>query len=329
MQTKSFRVAPAQDGERIDVFLVQFLSGLSRKRIKSVLDAGGVYVNRRRVQRAGHTLSERDLIEVHWDDSSRVVERPALEAASIVFSNEDFLVVNKPAGLPSQATIESVHGTVIEALRQDVGVEGELFLVHRLDKETSGLLIVARTKAARAHFEDLFQKRIVQKTYLGLTAGVPAQGKGEISAAIQKDPLGTNRYRIVRAGGQEKKDPRRSNRGGSFDQGGRVAQTQYEVLSSAPSFETALLSFKPRTGRTHQIRVHCAQFLGCPILGDKTYGRVLVGHPLHRAVRRHLLHAWKLKFPLPSSEDWFSLEAPVPADFREVCLETGLNLALV
>lgn len=325
MQTKSFQVGPAQDGERVDVFLVQFLSGLSRRRIKSVIDVGGVYVNRRRVQKAGYILSERDLIEVHWDDSAKGAERPALDSASIIYSCEEFLVVNKPAGLPSQATIDSVHGTVIEALRQDLSVEGDLFLVHRLDKETSGLLVVARTKVARAHFEELFQKRIVQKTYLGLTAGVPAQRKGEVCAAIQKDPLGTNRYRIARGGVQQNRNSRRSHGGASRD-GGRAAQTQYEVLCSADAFETTLLTFKPRTGRTHQIRVHCAQVLGCPILGDKTYGRVLVGHPLHRSVQRHLLHAWKLKFPLLGSSEWVALEAPVPADFREVFAETGLNV---
>jgi 23S rRNA pseudouridine1911/1915/1917 synthase len=323
MHSRSFQVAPAQHGERIDHFLVQSLSGLSRKQIKSVIDAGGVYVNRRRVQKACFLLTERDSVEVYWQDDSAARDRPQLDPAALVYDCSEFLVVNKPAGLPSQATIETTRGTVIEALRTDLGLSGNLLLVHRLDKDTSGLLIVARTAEARGHFEQLFLKRIVQKTYLGLTAGTPVQMKGEISAAIQKDPIGQNRYRIDRSSLQQRVGAT-GRPTGRRTSNGRPALTHYEVLAAAPELQTALMCFKPRTGRTHQIRVHTAQVLGCPILGDKTYGSLILGHPLHKGVYRHLLHAWMLKFPLPGSGEWLTVEAPPPADFVELCKEAGL-----
>lgn len=311
MESRKAQIGSTQSGMRIDHVLPTLFPDLSRKRIKRIIDDGGAYRNKKRVTRAGDVVRQGDVLEIFWVQESVREVRPSLTKESLVFVHQDFLVLNKPARLPCQATLESIAGTVIEALEQDLGIAGGL-LVHRLDKETSGVLIVARKAETRVIFEGYFQKRIVKKSYLAIVAGTPTTKSGIITEPIEKDALGKNRYRVAY--------------GSKASSRGKTAETAYRVLAVARDGLASLVEFLPVTGRTHQIRVHSAQVLGCPLLGDKTYGTQVLGHPLHRAVLRHMLHAHRIKFPNPSGGTWVEYSAPIPGDFAECLTKCGIFL---
>ena len=329
MNKRMAKVSLAEDGNRIDQALVKLMPDLSRKAIKAMLDAGGVYRNKRRVERAGSAVSLGDVLEVYWQDGCIPGRCPRLDRSLVSVETDAMVVINKPAGMPSQAVLEGTAGTVIEAVKRDLGL-APVFLAHRLDKETSGLIVLARTAGARDALEKLFRDRIVKKTYLALVAGIPARSSGSIDVAIEPDRSAKNRYRIAstaagagaRSGGAVA--PRSSQRGRQV----KSACTDYKVLavSEASGSPVALMAFFPMTGRTHQIRVHSAQVLGFPILGDKTYGAQLFGHAMHGRdpVLRHMLHAWKLKFPDPETGVWWELTAPPPADFLDCLKAAGI-----
>ncbi|MCA2959579.1 MAG: RluA family pseudouridine synthase [Silvanigrellales bacterium] len=306
------------DGERFDVVATVLFPELSRKKIKSVIDAGGAYLNKRRVKVAKMALREGDLVELFWEGPStpslgQARPKPSplvLTEAHLVFVEKDFLVVNKPAGLPSQATLTSSTDTVLHALAAlrpaDFPLES-LFLVHRLDKETSGLLVVARTTAARAHFEDAFRDRRVNKTYEALCFFAPKVAAGEVALPLAKDTSRANTYFALSstAGARRRSDA-------------KAALTRYETVRVFARAQASHVRCFPETGRTHQIRVHM-QALGCPLLGDKTYAQNVVGHPFAQTALRHMLHAARLAFVGPGGNA-YTLDAPHPPDFA-ACLE--------
>ena len=308
---------------RLDLALGQSVPDLSRKQIKKIIDSGGAYLNKRRINRAGAIVKSGDVLELYWQSGPKPSRFLRLTKDDVILMREGFLVINKPAGMPSQATLESADDTVVAALRRDLGIE-EVFLVHRLDKETSGLMILARTAAARAVFDSYFKGQIVKKSYLALVCGSPADAKGSVSAAIAPDSLGKNRYRAI------VENPRfKANRKVS---GARSALTEYRVLetSMASGSAVSLVEFLPRTGRTHQIRVHSAQVLGCPLVGDKTYGSQVFGHAIHGQgpALRQMLHARSLRFPDPRTGEWLRVLAPLPSDFVDCLQASGLARSL-
>ncbi len=305
MQKKKAKVTELLAGARLDLAVSQLFHDLSRKRAKRLIDGGGVYLNGRRVLLASQPVGAGSLVEVYISETEGHSHRgssPALNSADLIAEEKDFIVVNKPAGIPSQAQLHTVRGSIIEHVERDLGIGGELFLVHRLDKETSGLLIIARNKSAKTKFEELFRKHMVKKRYFGLACGVPQSNRGTVIDFIVKDSLGHNRYRIGKGAGAKK------------------SETRYRVVSVGAGGDTSLIDFTPLTGRTHQIRVHAAQSLGVPLMGDKTYAAQVIGHPHHRAVGRHMLHAASLKFPHFDTGEWKEYICPLPADFK-TCLK--------
>ena len=286
MESKRTSVPFELQGTRLDLAIQTLFPDLSRKRIKRIIDAGGAYRNKKRAARAGDVVSFGDAIELYWKEDSSLAKpsRPVLQISDIIFQNEDFLLISKPPGLASQATLESISGTVIEALRVDLKITREIFLVHRLDKETSGLMLFAKNEKTKLNLEELFQRRIVSKVYLGICSGSPKGLQfGTITDCIRKDSLGFNRYCVCRT-------VQKTRQNNSV----KTAETSYKTLLLSTDRLSSLIEFSPKTGRTHQIRVHAAQSLGCPIIGDKTYGSQIVGHPVHRRTPRHMLHAWKI-----------------------------------
>ena len=312
MQKKTATVPAHLDGQRLDLVFVTLMPDLSRKQVKAIIDAGGAYKNRRRVGRAGELVKGGDRIELFWQERQRPGQMPRLGASDCLVLEPTYLVVSKPAGMPSQASLETTAGTVVEAVERDLKL-GPVHLVHRLDKETSGLMILARNDATRAHFEEQFRAHAIQKIYLALVAGVPGPLEGRIDAPIAKDGLGANRYRALLGAPKSK--------GGAQ---AKTATTDYRVLgvSESSGSAVALVAFWPKTGRTHQIRVHSAQVLGCPVLGDKTYGRQVYGHAMGSGapVLRHMLHAWRLGFADVADGQWRAVTCPLPNDFL-TCLE--------
>lgn len=307
-ETQRLKAGSEERGIRLDVFLTRRLPDLTRSQIQSLNRSGAVLIEGRR-EKAGYRLRGGEAVEV---DLTPIQPRP-LEAVElslrVLFEDEDLAVVEKPAGLtvhPGAGTRSDtlVHGLLyhFQSLSQ-AGGEGRPGIVHRLDKFTSGLLVVARNDWAHSRLSRSFHDRAVEKTYLALVHGKPARPSGEISLRIGRDPRVRTRMR-------------------AHAQHGRTAYSSYRLLRQLPGF--ALLEVKIKTGRTHQIRVHLSA-IGHPVVGDAVYGpekhKTFVkkfGEP-----GRYLLHAAGLRFPHPRTGEWLQFESGLPADFEQILSRLG------
>lgn len=285
--------------ERLDKFLVGQIQELSRSRIQSLIADGFVDVNGRAAKKAGQTLESGFSVTVRVPPAAPTDLVPEDIPLDIVFENEDLIVVNKPAGMVVHPAVGHSSGTLVNAVLgyepeiEGIGGEERPGVVHRLDKETSGLILLAKNERAHRWLQEQFRVRKVDKTYLALVDGKPPTPSGRVEAHIGRDPGHRKRMAIV---------------SGSR---GRIAISEYKTLESFRNH--SLLEFHPLTGRTHQIRLHCA-FLGCPIVGDKVYG--------HRKssveIDRHFLHAYRLKIVLPGDKEARLFEATLPDELEGV-----------
>ena len=287
--------------ERLDHFLVESFPEFSRSRLQSLIKEGFVTIDGVSAKKAGQKLQERAIVEVRVPasvPSGLVGENIPL---NIIFENDDLLVVNKPAGMVVHPAAGHSTGTLVHAVLgydpeiEGIGGEERPGVVHRLDKETSGLILLAKNDRAHHWLQDQFRLRKVEKTYIALVDGAPPTPSGRVEAPIGRDPSHRKKMAIMPPGK------------------GREAVSEYVTLES---FEKhTLLEFHPLTGRTHQIRLHC-MFLGCPIVGDKIYG--------HRkqsiTMNRHYLHAKRLKIVLPGEEQARLFEAPLPEELVEILI---------
>ena len=288
-----FEVEEADAGLRVDRFLTYRLPDLTRTHIQAVIKQGGVLLNGE-VSRASTPVRVGD--EVSWQDIPREAEE-TFQAEDIpldiLYEDEQLLVINKPAGMVVHPGSGNWQGTLVSALLHhyqnlpELGGADRPGIVHRLDKETSGCLVVAKTDFAHQALAKQFADRTVKKTYLALTARRPKSPAGTINAPIGRHPIDRKRMTIAEEGR------------------GRDAQTVYRML--AFEAKRCLIECQPRTGRTHQIRLHL-RHIGCPVLGDTLYGR-------RDQYDRHMLHAWKLEFDHPVSGERIKAEAPAPASF--------------
>ena len=285
--------------ERLDKFLVGQLQEFSRSRIQGLITDGFVDVNGRPAKKAGQTLESGFGVTVRVPPAAPtdlVAEDIPLD---IVFENEDLIVVNKPAGMVVHPAAGHSSGTLVNAVLgyepdiEGIGGEERPGVVHRLDKETSGLILLAKNERAHRWLQDQFRLRKVEKTYLALVDGKPPTPSGRVESHIGRDPSHRKRMAIVP------------------ESRGREAISEYRTVESFRAH--TLLEFHPLTGRTHQIRLHCA-FLGCPIVGDEIYGR----KKLSVEIGRHFLHAYRLKIILPGENDPRLFEAPLPNELAHV-----------
>ena len=292
---RSLVVDGASAGQRIDRFVHASLPDLSRSRCAGLVRDGWVTVDGALVKPAS---------VVRPGQTVRVVVPPAapleLEAQaiplSVVYEDDQLLVVDKPAGLTVHPGPGHPDRTLVNALLALVpdlpGVGGvqRPGIVHRLDKDTSGLMVVAKTDVAHASLTRQLKERQVKKTYLALLVGSLPEDEGELDGAIGRHPTRRKRMAVVR--------------------GGREALTRYRVVRRHR--DATLVEAYPVTGRTHQVRVHFAA-TGHPLVGDAVYGK---RSPI---LGRHFLHAQRLAFHLPPDEsDWREFEAPLPPDLRAV-----------
>jgi 23S rRNA pseudouridine1911/1915/1917 synthase len=285
--------------ERLDLFLVESLPEFSRSRLQKLIKDGFVSVNSVPAKKAGQKLEPGARVKVvipPTAPSELVGEDIPLD---IIFENDDLLVVNKPAGMVVHPAAGHDTGTLVHAVLgyapdiEGIGGEERPGIVHRLDKETSGLILLAKNDRAHRWLQDQFRLRKVKKTYLALVDGAPPTTSGRVEAPIGRDPSHRKKMAIMPPGK------------------GREAVSEYITLES---FEKhTLLEFHPHTGRTHQIRLHC-MFLECPIVGDKIYG--------HRKqsfeIDRHFLHAARLEIMLPGEKDASAFEAELPDELDEL-----------
>jgi len=295
-----------ESAERLDKFLVSRLPEFSRARLQGLIADGFVLVNGEPAKKSGQMLEAGAAVEVRIPPpvpSGLIPENIPLD---IIFENNDLLVVDKPAGMVVHPAAGHDSGTLVHAvLGYDPGIEGiggeeRPGVVHRLDKETSGLILLAKNDNAHHWLQDQFRLRQVEKTYLALVDGAPPTPSGRVEAAIGRDPSHRKQMAVLPPGK------------------GRESVSEYKTLEKFAHH--TLLEFRPHTGRTHQIRLHCA-FLGCPIVGDKVYGRK---NPTVE-IRRHFLHAAKLKIILPGEKQPRIFEAPLPEELMDVLMRLRMG----
>ncbi len=299
MQT--IELAADRLGERLDVFLARRCRDLSRNRVRGLIDEGLVTVGGHPAK-PSQRLAPGDQVIARIPQPEPLRLLPETIPLTIIYQDEEIIVVDKPAGLTVHPAPGHPRGTLVNALLAlcpDLsGIGGTLRpgIVHRLDKDTSGLLVVAKNDRAHRSLAQQLKDRDVHKTYLALVQGVPRPAEGVIEAPIGRHPRNRKKMAVVA--------------------GGREAETGYRTRQLWDDY--ALLAVEPVTGRTHQIRVHLAA-IGHPIVGDATYGRrsALIG--------RQFLHAHRLAFRLPTSDRAIEFESPLPPELREVlnALELG------
>ena len=303
---REFIVKATDAGARLDRFLANSVNEFSRSRIQALIHEGFVTVN-------GAMPRARDIVRV--GDRLVLVEPPiqAIDlvpekiALSVLFEDDDLVVINKPAGISVHPGAGRKRGTLVNALLSHcknlsgIGGKERPGIVHRLDKETSGCLAVAKNDFAHLELSRQFAARTVDKIYLALVAGKVRAKSGAIVAPIARHRVHRKKMAIAREGGRE-------------------ARTDFKVVRSGG--EASLLECRLHSGRTHQIRVHL-QHLGHPILGDVVYGGRHAGN-----FSRQMLHAWKLGLDHPRTKERMHFEAPWPEDFKRALREVLSLVAL-
>ncbi|MHB0988329.1 MAG: RluA family pseudouridine synthase [Bellilinea sp.] len=292
-------IQPGPGAERLDKVLVARMPDFSRSRLQALIKDGMVTVGEIVVGKAGHQVEAGQQVRVEVPPPVPTTLQPESIPLDVVFENGDLMVINKPAGMVVHPSIGHASGTLVHAALahapdlEGVGGEQRPGIVHRLDKDTSGLILIAKNDATHHWLQDQFRLRSVKKIYLALVDGLPPTPEGRIEAAIARDPSHRKRMAIV-----------------SLDRG-RESVTEYQTLETFPAH--TLLEAHPLTGRTHQIRLHLA-FLGTPIVGDLVYG--------HRkstlSLDRHFLHAARLTIQLPGEKSARTFEAPLPPELSQV-----------
>jgi 23S rRNA pseudouridine1911/1915/1917 synthase len=301
VSTFDFRVS--ETGERLDLFLTRQMPDWSRSQVQRLIRSGLVNVGDRLAGKGGEQVRAGDVISVRAEREELTATPEALPL-SIVYEDDDLLVVNKPAGMVVHVGAGVKSGTLVNALLHhsrtlsSAGDPARPGIVHRLDKMTSGLVVVAKNDIAHRELAEQFKSRAVHKTYVLLVHGRVSSAQGQISKPVGRDPFRRTR---MKAGGLRP----------------REALTRYQVIRRFPDF--TLLEAHPETGRTHQIRVHFAA-LGHPVVGDTTYGAPAKLHLGGREVAtlaRTFLHAGRLEFQHPRTRRVVSFSAPLPPELEE------------
>lgn len=296
-------------GQRVDRFLNRLRPDFSRAYFQRRIDNAEVLLNGRPCRRAD-TVSEGDRVTIIWISEASPPLEPQPVQFTVIYEDDDILVIDKPPGVvvhPNETYRDKtlVHGLLNYDATSFSGMVDENKrpgIVHRLDKDTSGVMVVAKNLAARQKLKTSFKHRLVDKTYLTIVAGEFGARGGRIEGNIGRHPVNRVKMAVVQDGGKH-------------------AGTRYRVLGSRP--EASLLEVRIETGRTHQIRVHFAH-IHHPVLGDGLYGGPKqIGA---ERVKRQMLHAWKLVFPHPRTGVSREYRADLPADFCDALRLSGLPL---
>lgn len=304
-----FTIEQTLPNERFDTYLRGRYPAMSRGAIQRLIDLGHIQVNGESVKPT-HRPRAGEEVTVHWPEPGVSEVKPEAIALEIIYEDKDLIVINKAPGMVVHPSIGHERGTLVNALLHHCkgklsGIGGieRPGIVHRLDIDTSGCLVVAKNDLAHVALQKQFAGRTMEKIYLAIVCGEISRDDGEIRANIERHPSHRKRMAVTE------------------DMGGREARTEYRVkqrLNTATLVEVIL-----HTGRTHQIRVHF-QHLGYPLFGDLTYGKRQTQR-LTEATGiqppRIMLHAWKLSFAHPRTERELGFEAPVPADMKKTLRE--------
>ena len=311
----------ATGGPRLDVFLLDHLPGESRSTLQRWIESGHVQVNDRPA-RPGHRLSPGDRVAWSPPDTAGPVGAPEGEALplNVVYEDDSLLVIDKPAGMVVHPSPGHAGGTIVNAVLargeelSDLGGPDRPGIVHRLDRDTSGLMVVARSNEAHRALQQQIQERTAERRYVAVLLGCPRFEFARVDAPIGRHPRRRQRMTVLPPGSPHPH---------------REAVTEIRVLEQFPGF--SLVECRLGTGRTHQIRVHCA-YIHFPVVGDPLYGAGLPGKgaPLAAEVRLALqglrgqaLHAYRLSFDHPATGRRMQFLAPPPADFEALLRALG------
>lgn len=285
--------------QRLDKFLAVNLPEFSRSRLQKLIKDGLVVIDGIPAYKSGQVLDSQTVVQVTVPPAPPSAILPEDIPLHVVFENQDLMVVNKPAGMVVHPAAGHARGTLVHAAlahspeMEGVGGEQRPGVVHRLDKNTSGLILLAKNDEAHRWLQDQFRNREVEKVYLTLVDGRPPTPTGRVETPIGRSSAQRKMMAIV----PEHK--------------GRKAISEYHEIEVFP--EHSLLEVRPLTGRTHQIRLHM-KFLGCPVTGDTVYGHSKPTLPL----RRHFLHAARLAIKLPGETGLRTFEADIPSELADL-----------
>ena len=301
MVNEIYKINYNSDGRRIDKFLAEKHKDFSRSYIQKLIDEGHVKVNNKSIKKS-YKLKDGDEIKIYEKENEKLDLEPYKIDLDIIYEDKNIIVINKPAGLLVHPSPHEKKETLVNALlyyTDDLsGIGGVIRpgIVHRLDKNTSGAIVVAKDDKSHKNLVKQFKNRNTKKIYKALVKGNFKYKDGKIDAPIGRDPKNRTKMAVT------KKNSKR-------------AVTYFEVLKKKDDY--AYLRLKLETGRTHQIRVHLA-YLGYPIIGDQKYDKKVVTEINDIKIKRHMLHCSNLGFYHPIKEEWMEFEADLASDFLKL-----------
>ena len=306
-----FVIEAGEARTRLDRIVAAHCPDLSRTRVQELIESGLVLINGKAAKKGSLHLRGSEKISIEAPERPPIVAQAEAIPLDVLYEDDDVIAINKPAGMTVHAGAGNVSGTLVNALLgrgQSLSQGGDPLrpgIVHRLDKETSGVILVAKNDAAHAKIGEAFRRREVQKTYIALVQGNLKEKSGRIELAIGRDPIHRTRMTTERKAWH-----------GAAIANPRAARTDWRVLAQLD--KTALLEVQLHTGRTHQIRVHFSA-LKHPVVGDTLYGaaaQLRIGKTTLPPLGRNFLHAAKLALTQPRTGAWVELRAPLPGELR-------------
>lgn len=291
-------------GKRIDSFLNEVIEEATRSYIQKIIDGGYVEITGKKTTKSGNKLKGTETIVVNLPEDETLDLIPEDIPLEIIYEDSDIVVINKAPNMVVHPAHGNYNGTLVNALLYHIKdlstINGVIRpgIVHRLDKDTSGVIVVAKHDEAHTTLSDMFKEKTLEKTYVCIAKGIFKDKSGRIETLIGRDPRDRKKMAVV-------------------TENGKIAISNYEVLDESKNY--SLVKVRIETGRTHQIRVHMKS-LNHPILGDATYGNSSDG------IARQMLHAYRLKFTHPISKKEMVVTAPIPEDFKRAAKFAGLDI---
>lgn len=295
MMKGSFYISEEERLKRLDVVFNEHFKYYTRSHIKNLIDGGNILLNGK-IVKAGEKLRTNDIVTYNIQEAKPLVAEPENIDFEIVYQDSDLLVVNKPQGLVVHPCASTKNGTLVNGLLYRVkdlsGINGVLRpgIVHRLDKNTSGLMLVAKNDMAHVSLAKQIKDKTCHRCYLALCEGIFKEKEGKIETMIERSK--TDRKKMA------------------VSDKGKLAITNYKVIKEYPISKMSLVEFSLQTGRTHQIRVHC-KMINHAIIGDDVYGHA------DKKLRGQLLHSYKISFVHPRTNETMTFEIPLPDYFQE------------
>lgn len=291
-------------GKRIDSFLNEVIEDATRSYIQKIIDGGYVEITGKKTTKSGNKLKGTETIVVNLPEDETLDLIPEDIPLEIIYEDSDIVIINKAPNMVVHPAHGNYNGTLVNALLYHIKdlstINGVIRpgIVHRLDKDTSGVIVVAKHDEAHTTLSDMFKEKTLEKTYVCIAKGIFKDKSGRIETLIGRDPRDRKKMAVV-------------------TENGKIAISNYEVLDESKNY--SLVKVRIETGRTHQIRVHMKS-LNHPILGDATYGNSTDG------IARQMLHAYRLKFTHPISKKEMVVTAPIPEDFKRAAKFAGLDI---